>query len=62
VLVRPLFRAVVGIMGAVLVGLGSWIIFVLHDQAIESPGFPLILAGWIGVVKAFTAKDSDESL
>ena len=55
-------RLVLAIIGAVLVALGSWLVFIERDHAIESPGIPLILAGWIGIIKAITAKEPDSDV
>jgi len=55
-------RIGLGIIGAVLVALGSLLVFIERDHAVESPGLPLILAGWIGIIKAITAKEADSDL
>ncbi len=46
-----------GAIGALLVALGTWVVFVERHQGIESPGYPLILLGWICVARAASAKD-----
>jgi hypothetical protein len=55
----PLTRLVLAIIGAALIATGSWLVLIEHYQSIDSPGFPLMLLGWICAVKAVTARAKD---
>ena len=62
VFVKTPARILLAIAGVGLVALGSLLVFIERDHLIDSPGLPLVLAGWIGIIKAITSGEPDSNL